>query len=67
LNGIQAVSGSIPLISTKGFTKRPVFTRKQAFSLSFDKNRKIQHGPTAILRTPLREITSTGKIEQFLR
>ena len=33
LNGIQEVSGSIPLISTKGYAKRLVFVRKQAFSL----------------------------------
>ncbi len=34
MNGIQEVSGSIPLISTKGYEKRLVFVRKQAFSLS---------------------------------
>ena len=32
-HGIQEVSGSIPLISTKGYAKRLVFVRKQAFSL----------------------------------
>ena len=36
LNGIQEVSGSIPLISTKGYAKRLVFVRKQAFSLFCD-------------------------------
>src|SRR5699024_3498242 len=36
LNGIQEVSGSIPLISTKGYAKRLVFVRKQAFSLFYD-------------------------------
>ena len=34
LNGIQEVSGSIPLISTKGYDKRLVFVRKQAFTFS---------------------------------
>jgi len=34
LNGIQEVSGSIPLISTKGYDKRLVFLRKQAFPFS---------------------------------
>ena len=36
LNGIQEVSGSIPLISTKGYAERLVFVRKQAFSLFYD-------------------------------
>ena len=36
LNGIQEVSGSIPLISTKGYAKRLVFVKKQAFSLFYD-------------------------------
>ena len=36
MNGIQEVSGSIPLISTKGYAKRLVFVRKQAFSLFCD-------------------------------
>ena len=31
MNGIQEVSGSIPLISTKGYDERLVFVRKQAF------------------------------------
>ena len=38
LNGIQEVSGSIPLISTMGYAKRLVFVRKQAFFLSCDEN-----------------------------
>ena len=48
LNGIQEVSGSIPLISTKGYAKRLVFVRKQAFSLFSMKSTypcQIKHSP----------------------
>ena len=48
LNGIQEVSGSIPLISTKGYAKRLVFVRKQAFSLSVMKSAypcQLERGP----------------------
>lgn len=36
LNGIQEVSGSILLTSAKGYVKRLVFVREQAFSLFYD-------------------------------
>ncbi len=48
LNGIQEVSGSIPLISTKGYAKRLVFSRKQAFALFYDEigiSLPSQHSP----------------------
>ena len=53
LNGIQEVSGSIPLISTKGYAKRLVFVRKQAFSLFYDEigiSLPSQHSPRGAFR-----------------
>jgi len=56
-DGIQEVSGSIPLISTKGYVKRPVFIRKQAFSLSLGKiarsNTDLQQHPGGTPMAPL--------------
>ena len=53
MNGIQEVSGSIPLISTKGYAKRLVFVRKQAFSLFYDEigiSLPSQHSPRGAFR-----------------
>ena len=53
LNGIQEVSGSIPLISTKGYAKRLVFVRKQAFSLFCDEigiSSHFKHSPKGAFR-----------------